>query len=263
MIVFAGFTPHTPLMLPPIGKDARERLQDTITAMGRLGDELYAAMPDTIVVISAHATQHEEAFSANLHDQYRVDLREFGDLTTAREFAPDLSLVDAIQRSVRRTGIPFTLDSDARLDYGSAVPLVMLADALPAVKVVPVSYGGLGAKEHHAFGRALKDVLSARRERIAVIASGDLAHCLTSDAPAGFRPEGAQFDEAVRHAVEAGSGSALLSLDQALVERAAECAYRPLLVLFGILENVRVRPEVLSYEAPFGVGYLVAQFHLS
>lgn len=263
MIVFAAFTPHTPLMLPPIGKDARDRLQKTISAMGRLGDELYAAMPDTIVVISAHATQHDKAFSANLHDQYRVDLREFGDLTTAREFQPDLSLIDAMQRSVRRAGIPFTLDSDARLDYGSAVPLVMLAEPLRSVRIVPVSYGGLGPKEHHAFGRALKDVFSARRERIAVIASGDLAHCLTSDAPAGFRPEGAAFDEATKQAVEAGSGSALLSLDPELVERAAECAYRPLLVLFGILENVRTRPEVLSYEAPFGVGYLVAQFHLS
>lgn len=263
MIVFAAFTPHTPLMLPPVGKDARDRLRDTVSAMERLQDELYAAMPDTIVVISAHATQHDEAFSANLHDEYRVDLSEFGDLTTTREFRPDLSLVDAIQRSVRRAGIPFTLDSDARLDYGSAVPLVLLTEQIGSVKIVPVSYGGLEPKEHHAFGRALKDVLSVRPERIAVIASGDLAHCLTSDAPAGFRPEGAQFDEAARHAVEAGSGSALLSIDQTVVERAAECAYRPLLVLFGILDNVRMRPEVLSYEAPFGVGYLVAQFHLS
>ena len=119
MIVFAAFTPHSPLLLPPIGKDARERMRQTITAMEGLGDELYASKPDTIVCISAHATQHDAAFSANMHDHYHVDMREFGDLTTTREFSSNPSLLDAIQRSVRHAGIPFTLDSDARLDYGS------------------------------------------------------------------------------------------------------------------------------------------------
>jgi len=263
MIVFAAFTPHTPLLIPPVGKEARERLHSTVSAMGRLSDELYAAMPDIILVVSGHATRHDAAFSANLHEQYRVDLREFGDLTTSREFRSDLPLIDAIQRSIRRAGIPFTLNSDARLDYGSAVPLIMLAEQLQKVRIAPISYGGLGPKQHHAFGRALKDVLAARRERIAVVASGDLAHCLSSDAPAGYRPEGIEFDEAVRQAVESGSVSTLLSLDPDMVDKAAECAYQPLLVLFGLLENTRVRPEILSYEAPFGVGCLVAQFHLS
>lgn len=263
MIGFSAFTPHSPLMLAPIGKDAQARMHATLAAMERLKGELSAARAETIVVISAHAIRHEEAFSVNLHDEYLVDLRDFGDLTTSREFLPNLSLVDAIQRAVRRAGIPFTLDSEARLDYGSAVPLAVLTSSRSPVRIVPVSYSGLGPKEHYAFGRALKDVLSARRERIAVIASGDLAHCLTSDAPAGFRPEGAVFDLAAQGAVESGSASSLLSLDPKMVDRASECAYRPLLVLFGIMDHVRTRPEVLSYEAPFGVGYLVAQFHLS
>ena len=102
-----------------------------------------------------------------------------------------------------------------------------------------------------------------RNERIAVIASGDLAHCLTSNAPAGFHPEGALFDEVARRSIESGLVSRLLTIDPNIVEKASECAYRPMLVLFGILENTRMEPEMLSYEAPFGVGYLVAQFHLS
>lgn len=263
MIVFAAFTPHTPLLLPTVGKDARDRMKSTVTAMERLSDELYAAMPDTILVISAHATQHEDAFSANLHDTYGVDLSAFGDLSTSREFPPDLALLDALQRAVRHAGIHFTLNSEAMLDYGSTVPLVALTEGLPRVKIVPVSYGGLSPKEHVAFGRVLKDVTDNRRERIAIIASGDLAHCLTSDAPEGFRPEGKEFDDALRQAVEQSSTSQLLSIDPQTVERAAECGYRPLLILFGALENARVRPEILSYEFPFGVGYFVTQFHLS
>jgi len=259
MIVFAAFTPHTPLLLPPIGKESLQKMSSTADAMDRLGDELRAAKPDTIVIVSAHATQHDGAFSANLHDSYLVDLRDFGDLTTTAEFEPNLSLIDAIQRSVRHERIPFTLDSDATLDYGTAVPLVAL-DA--KAQIVPISYSNLSPKDHFAFGKALKDVLANRKERIAVIASGDLSHALTSDAPAGYRPEGEIFDAAVRQAVVQASASQLLTLEEEVVEKAEECAYRPLLVLFGILDQVPAEPEVLSYEHPFGVGYLVAQFHL-
>lgn len=263
MIVFAGFTPHTPLLVPNVGKDAHKKMALTVGSMERLGDELYAAMPDTIVVISAHAIQHDDAFSANLHDPYRVDLSAFGDLATSRTYESNASLIDAIQRAVRRAQLPFTLDSSPTLDYGSAVPLLAMLPESFRPRVVPISYGGLDAKAQFDFGRALKDVLSSRPERIAVIASGDLAHCLTSDAPSGFKPEGAVFDASVREAVEQASASRLLALDQDVVEASDECGYRPLLVELGVLDGMHLRPEVFSYEFPFGVGYLVAQFHLA
>jgi len=273
MIVFAAFTPHTPLLLPPVGKESLEKLSSTSDAMDRLGDELRAAKPDTIVIISAHAIQHDGAFSANLHDSYVVDMREFGDLATTAEFEPNLSLIDAIQRAVRRAQIPFTLDSDATLDYGAAVPLVALgANRLPPTpgvggeagcRIVPISFCNLSPKDHFALGKTLKDVFANRKERIAVIASGDLSHALTSDAPAGYRPEGEAFDAAVRQALVLGSASQLLKLDETVIEKAEECAYRPLLILFGILDQVPTEPEVLSYESPFGVGYLVAQFRFN
>ena len=259
MIVFAAFTPHTPLLLPPIGKDSLKRMSATSDAMDRLGDELRDAKPDTIVIISAHAVQHDGAFSANLHDSYLVDMREFGDLATTAEFEPDLALIDAIQRAVRRAQIPFTLDSDATLDYGTAVPLVALD---VTAKIVPISFSNLSPKDHFAFGKALKDVFGSRKERVAVIASGDLSHALTSNAPAGYRAEGEIFDAAVRQSIIHSSAAQLLTIDEDVVEKAEECAYRPLLILFGILDQIPTSPEVLSYESPFGVGYLVAQFRI-
>ncbi len=259
MIIFSAFTPHTPLLLPTIGKEAHGKMSATVEAMDRLGDELRSADPDTIVIISAHAVQHDGAFSANLHDSYVVDLRDFGDLATTAEFEPNLSLIDAIQRAVRRANVPFTLDSDATLDYGAAVPLVVLG---AKANIVPISFCNLSPKDHFAFGKALKDVFASRKERIAVIASGDLSHALTSGAPAGYRPEGVTFDATVRQAVTLGSASQLLALDEDVVKRAEECAYLPLLVLFGIMDQVSTETDVLSYEFPFGVGYLVAQFRL-
>jgi len=45
---------------------------------------------------------------------------------------------------------------------------------------------------------------------------------------------------------------------------AGECGLRSFSFLLGILEEAKIdwKAEILSYEAPFGVGYLVANFKL-
>ncbi len=257
MLIFTAFTPHTPLLLPSIGKEHLESLVSTRGAMDHLAEELYALHPETIVVISGHGAQFQEAFSVNLHDHYRADFSEFGDLTTTETFEPDLAFIDTLQRTARRRQIPFTLFSDPVLDYGTSVPLLTLAERLHKVNIVPLSYSGLPAKTHFEFGRSLKEVVHGSTRRVAVIASGDLSHALSSDAPAGLRPEGKVFDETVRAAIQSQAPAKLLSLDPAVVERAAECGYRPLLILLGLLDGTRVTPDELVYESPFGVGYLV------
>ena len=54
---------------------------------------------------------------------------------------------------------------------------------------------------------------------------------------------------------------AILKLDEMYPE-AGECGLRSFCFLLGILEESRInyKPEILSYEGPFGVGYLVANF---
>jgi len=41
--------------------------------------------------------------------------------------------------------------------------------------------------------------------------------------------------------------------------QAGECGYRSMLVAIGAAQSIDANCEVISYEAPFGVGYLVAQ----
>lgn len=263
MIVFSAFVPHTPLLMETVGKEHRKKLKKTIAAMQKLATGLGAAHPTTLVIISAHPTRHADAFSLTVHDPYRTDLSRFGDMGAERKFSPDLALIDTIQRTLRRQGIPVTLDTDHALDHGASVPLLLLTEPMPQLRIVPITYAGLDPKAHVEFGRALKEVLTASQTRIAVIASGDLSHALTKASPEGERPEGKLFDAAVKSAVETMSLSPLLSLDPARVEAAAECAYRPLLILLGILEKTAVTTNVLSYEAPFGVGLLTARFHVN
>lgn len=261
MIVFSAFVPHSPLLMPTIGAPEEKQLEATVEAMRLLSLRLRRTKPDTIVIISLNNIQHETAFSVNLHDRYVTDLSEYGDLGTRKTFSPDVQTVDHIQRALRGQGIAVTLDSEKRLRHDFAVPLNILTERVTA-KIIPISCSGLAPKEHAAFGRALYDIFSHSSKRIAILAAGDLSHALESNAPAGFHPEGKKFDDAVAEAIKQKSLSKILSLVEEEVRSASECAYRPLLVLFGIMEKISVRPEILSYESPHGVGYLVGQFLL-
>jgi MEMO1 family protein len=262
MIVFLGFTPHSPLLLESIGKENTKKLKGTLKAMETLSEDLYASKPDIVVTISSHSGAHENAFSINLHDEYTVDLKEFGDLSSKETFSPDPELVTEIRKTMKGQDVKFTLDSYSSLDYGVSVPLELLIKKDNKPKLVPISYSHLSPKDHLLFGRLLKDVFVNSKKRIAIVASGDLSHCLTSDAPAGFEKEGKEFDDIVLQSVKDVSTAKLISIDEEIVSKASECAYRPLLILFGIIEKVQVKPEVLSYESPFGVGHLVAEFHI-
>ena len=263
MLVFAALTPHSPLLLPSINRERLKDVQTTREAMTRLAEELYAARPDTIVILSSHATMHEDAFSINLHDPYRVNLHEFGDLSEYRTFRPDLGLIDRLQRTMRREVIPTTLNTDDTLHYSVAVPLLLMTEHLPDVAIVPISYSGLSPKEHFSVGEILKEVITNSTRRVALIATGDQSHALTSDSPAGFSKEGPQYDAQVQESIKNNNPAGLLQMKPKLVQKARECSYRPLLMLLGALEKTQYWPTIHSYEAPFGVGYLVVHFELA
>ena len=263
MIVYSAFVPHSPLLLPSVGKENTTKLQVTLDAIKAVSEELYISNPDVLVIISSHGQIHPSAFSVNLHKTYSVRFSDFGDLSTNSQFISDPELVAFIQKKMRDENVPFTLDSHEELDYGIGVPAIMLARFAKKPKILPISHSLLSAKSHVQFGRLLKDVFSNSTKRIAVLATGDLSHGLSSDSPAGFIAEGTIFDELFVQSIQNASMSHLLSIKPIIVERASECSYRPMLILFGMLEKIPTRPEILSYEHPFGVGQLVADFHVN
>jgi AMMECR1 domain-containing protein len=97
----------------------------------------------------------------------------------------------------------------------------------------------------------------------AFVASGDLSHRLTASAPAGYFHDAHLFDEEIVESIKTCEPSRIVRIDQDLRRAAGECGYRSMLVLFGAVQDDALNCEVLHYEAPFGVGYLVAQIMAS
>src|SRR5947207_2121632 len=81
---------------------------------------------------------------------------------------------------------------------------------------------------------------------------------LALDGPYEYEPTAHLFDEQVVDAIARGDPSTVLNIDPDLRARAGECGYRSIVIALGSVgENLRDH-QVLSYEGPFGVGYMVA-----
>ncbi|HWH68450.1 MAG TPA: AmmeMemoRadiSam system protein A, partial [Candidatus Sulfotelmatobacter sp.] len=144
-----------------------------------------------------------------------------------------------------------------RLDHGTMVPLFFILQGGWRGKILPVAMGMLPPVQLYTFGEALQEAIDRSDRRIAVLASGDLSHRLTPDAPAGYNPEAHLFDREVVEALGRGDLGHLFRMEHDLCEKAGECGLRPMMMLAGTLDGLQVKPQVLSYEGPFGVGYAV------
>lgn len=262
MLSFAAITPHPPIIIPTIGKENLKLVKKTIEAMETLGQKLNRVNPDIIIIISPHGPIFTDAFCLNLSEKYFGNFTAFGDLITKLEFNGNLDIVYKIREKTEIV-VPTTMISEPNLDHGILVPLYYLTKNLKNFSIIPIGYSFLDYKKHLEFGEKIKEEIILSNKKIAVIASGDLSHRLTFDAPAGYSPQGKIFDKKLINLLKKKSINQILNLNPNLIEEAGECGLRSILILLGVIKNLNYQPELLSYEGPFGVGYLVMNFKLA
>ena len=122
--------------------------------------------------------------------------------------------------------------------------------------VLSLNYPGEGGLAE--FGRAITCAATRLKKRIAVIASGDMSHRLTPEAPAGFDPRACEFDRDFISCLRRGAYRDLERFDPELQDLAAEDVMDSTIVALAAVGWDATGHEVLSYEGPFGVGYGVA-----
>jgi len=270
-IIFAGIVPHPPILIPSIGKENLNILDSTLRAYKHMEHELFARQPEVIVIISPHGTIIPSAFAVNLCStevcgdgnwQYVGNFEDFGDFSTELKYKNDFKLADSIQKQADNK-VPVRIIDDPKLDHGLLVPLYYLAAHLPNIAIVPVSYCFLDYQAHLTFGNTLREILTDYDKRVAVIASGDLSHRLTKDAPAGYHASGEVFDTKVRELLVKNNAEEMAQIDEGLINEAGECGLRSILILMGLVSKLNCSFKQLSYEGPFGVGYLVGYYEFA
>jgi len=167
-----------------------------------------------------------------------------------------------LSRELTKTNPQEIIISSPHPDWGFEVPLYFLANNFKG-KINRMLIGTESPEFYFKEGKRIYKNLE-KDKKYAIIASGDLSHCLKEDGPYGLNLQGEKFDKELIESLENKNIESILKLDDKYPE-AGECGLRSICFLLGILQEsgINWRAEILSYQFPFGVGYLVTNFKLA
>lgn len=270
MNLLAGYIfPHPPIIIPEIGRGEEKDALKTIEGVNHLAQEIAGRKPDTIILITPHGPVFSDAVCISIESKLYGDFEQFGKGNLKFEFDNNTEMAQRIAQCSEAHNITIgrvDKNFDKRygitvdIDHGALVPMYFVNKYYSDYKFVHISMGMLSYEKLYEFGMCIDDIIRESNENVVVIASGDLSHRLTKNAPAGYNERGKEFDEKLVSLVQENNVEEILNLDNDLIECAGECGLRPIIILHGVLDRYNVKPNVISYEGPFGVGYSTVKF---
>ncbi|MCQ2799655.1 MAG: AmmeMemoRadiSam system protein A [Bacilli bacterium] len=263
-IVKSFIVPHPPLCIPEIGKGRDITAKETVSALKEVAREIALLKPDTIVFMSPHSEAYNDYFSIADGEVGSGSFASYGLPGLEYRLFYDRELVKEISLKAKMEDIPAgtMADNEQYMDHGTLVPLYFIYHEYRDFKAIRLALSGLSSLEHYRYGELLGEVFQKSEKRIVVIASGDLSHCQRIDGPYGYRIEGPRYDELMMKIIKSTNFGSLLSINHSTVAKARECGHRIILMLAGMFDRQKVSSKILSHEAPFGVGYMVASFEI-
>ncbi len=245
-----AIVPHAPLLAIGANSDG---IPEAITMIGHALEKVRSIACDVVVLVGPHGATD---------GVYRSPGGSLGG-----SGAPDLQADAAESEMSQVFADAWGVSEIEGSDHGVVVPLLL--DALPPVPVVACTLKGWTGNstgpgtegdpgDSMASATRLGDaIVSLAVDRsILVVASAHSSAALSPRAPLTERPEGPRLDERILGALRSDPGG-LLEIPASEWGAGGACGAGPL-TLFGRLFAGR-SCEVLAYEAPVGVGYLVAQ----
>lgn len=257
--------PHPPVILPEVGHGEERKIQKTVDAYRKTARMIAELEPETIIVTSPHATLYADYFHISPGEKARGDLRQFGIPDVFVEANYDTGFVETLSEFAAEMSFPAgTLgERNKSIDHGTLITLRFINEVFSGYKLVRIGLSGLSPADHYRFGKLIAKTAEKLGRRAVLVASGDLSHKLTEDGPYGFANEGPEFDRQVTKAMAEGDFLKFLSFDPTFCKEAAECGLRSFIIMAGALDGKVVKPDFLSYEGPFGVGYGVCAFKIA
>lgn len=250
-LVYIGFVPHPPIIVPEVGKGEERNSEATIRAFNKLANEIVKMDVKTILIVSPHAPLANQGLAYLEGNPLCGSFVQFGASQVTFSIEVDQQILERIQEE-----IPGSFPVRSELDHGVLVPLYFLKKAGWDGKIVVL---GMPTNKPEDYGRKVSQILNDSPERCALIASGDLSHKLKEDGPYGLHPSGPKVDNIIVKGLKKDT-TLVRGIPHSLIEEAGLCGYNSLLFALGAREG---SIKVFSYEGPFGVGYLVAEIYRS
>ncbi len=254
--------PHPPIARPLVGRGEEKKIRATLDAYRTAAQQIAQDAPETIVIISPHNILFRDAFYISPGEIYTDSLSRFGAPADRVSIPYDTEMREEIIRLCEEKGIPTVSDKRyaGEPDHGSLIPLLFVSESYTNFRVVRIAPSFLSDEMLMEMGRVIERAAAHCGRRMTLIASGDLSHKLLAEGPYGYVKEGPEFDRRVTEMMKEGNLKAFREFTPDFRDRCAECGLPGFIMLSGALENYHVRPDFLSYEGTFGVGYAVCTF---
>jgi 2,3-dihydroxyphenylpropionate 1,2-dioxygenase len=255
-LVAAVACPHTPQLLVRPETEDRALVLRVHAAYEKVKRLLSDARPDAICVI---AGDHIEGFFLNAVPAFAVYVGasvsgQFG------RYAYTFPVHEPLARAILQQGIKREFDlvysQDVRLDYAFYVPLHFAAPD-PSVPVVPLYVNVYlppqpTPRRCYAWGRTLREILDARPERVALLASGGMSHYPGTDR---YASPDFEWDRQLLAALTDGRGAETARLTAEELDKAGNVELRTWITLLGAVGDARA--NVVCYEPSWHHGNAV------
>ncbi len=261
-VIAAYMVPHPPLIVPEVGRGGEKQIEATSEAYKKVGRDIAALKPETIVISSPHAVMYADYFHISPGRSAGGSFARFHAPQVRFREAYDTELVKALERIADTNGFPAGTQGqrDPELDHGVMVPLYFIRQYYSDFRLVRIGLSGLHLEDHYRLGQMIRQAAEETGRRIVYVASGDLSHKLRAEGPYGYAAEGPKYDARVMDVCGRAAFGELFDFDEAFCERAAECGHRSFVMMAGALDGQAVEAEKLCHEDVTGVGYGICIF---
>ena len=270
-IVFACIMPHGAEAIPQLAGQKQKVFSKTTQSMESIAAAMRKQHVDTVII----ATPHNLRLKSNIG----VITTEFTEGALRTENASiqirlkcDRALAETVLTEAEESGLPVVgvnygtdrgESSCMPMDWGTLIPLWFLKSHSEKLQVVSVTPSReIPLQDLVEFGSLIARAADKCGAKVAFVASADQAHAHKKSGPYGYHPDSAKFDQLVVDMVRHNRLEDVLKLDKQLIENAKPDSIWQLAILIGILKEVPMQAEFLSYQAPTYFGVLCAAYTL-
>lgn len=260
-IVKAYIVPHPPMIIEEIGNGREKVVQTTIDSYKEIAKEIKKIKPETIIIISPHATMYSDWFHIIKEENIYGNLKNFGREDIEFQEKSDLELLNNFNNILKEEEFPAgAIDNgNHELDHGEMVPLYFIEKELKDFKLLVIGLSGLPLVKHYELGMLLNKAIEKTNRKVVLLSSGDLSHVLKEDGPYGFREEGPIYEKEIEKIIKKAEFKELMKYKPHELEIIGDCGHRSFTIMAGCFNSKNVDVKIYSHEDTTGVGYLIGR----
>ena len=269
-LVYACIAPHGGEVVPELAGKKLRLFAPTRKGMRILAQAMKASNPDTIVIATPHNLRLHKHIGIVTAENTSGKVFE-GRRVIRMRARCDTELAAKLRKEGEAAGLPVVAAnygvfegplSDMAMDWGTMIPLWFLLKEtrLKSRVVIVTPSREIPLGQNVEFGAVVAKVATAEESRIAFVASSDQAHRHMKNGPYGFDPRAAEYDRLVLDAIRRDALQEITAYDPGFVDGARPDSLWQMAMLVGVLSQVPMKGELVSYQVPTYYGMLCASY---